>query len=470
MRVIMVQRLLRTYGEAHGVMPQELMFHMDGFAKISRTGLMGFTMGLSDLQGRFHPLALALTSRHQGPDVEKMVIALAAEVKRVCNVPFAPKWVMGDADDAQRNGIQQAFANVITKDDVGAVRAEMPEFLMCYYHVVACTDKKLLELGGSFKAKKAGDAASIEIARAKTMVHARIAEIHFADSKGQVDEAVAAALEEWESEPRLKGIRFAAYFNKEWLSSRFCNWQVMCTSRPGMSVTNNPCEHEHAHIKGAAGTDHKKHYAQKLAEILGTYLTHRSKDALPFSTECVPSKNSTLKARAKEMLESRTLTATRGPAGSTTMFVQHHLVPDADGLASLTAELGMRPGWDFDVGITKETVGGGTQKSTNGLGAWALARMERKLCPPEGWAVDMVTGKCPCMPWRKFGFCLHHFATFLKLKKALPGERAPPLCFHNPTRRGRGGGRRGRVQHGGKGRGGQAQGRPPKVGAALAME
>eukprot|EP00899_Mesostigma_viride_P014690 jgi/Mesvir1/23221/Mv22678-RA.1 len=196
MRVIMVQRLLRTYGEAHGVMPQELMFHMDGFAKISRTGLMGFTMGLSDLQGRFHPLALALTSRHQGPDVEKMVIALAAEVKRVCNVPFAPKWVMGDADDAQRNGIQQAFANLITKDDVGAVRAEMPEFLMCYYHVVACTDKKLLELGGSFKAKKAGDAASIEIARAKTMVHARIAEIHFADSKGQVDEAVAAALED----------------------------------------------------------------------------------------------------------------------------------------------------------------------------------------------------------------------------------------------------------------------------------
>eukprot|EP00899_Mesostigma_viride_P013195 jgi/Mesvir1/21877/Mv04252-RA.1 len=96
------------------------------------------------------------------------------------------------------------------------------------------------------------------------------------------------------------------------------------------------------------------------------------------------------------MLESRTLMATKGSAaGSTTMFVQHHSLPCVDGLASLTEELGMQLGWDFDVGITKEPVGAKwPANATNGLGAWALGRMDRKMCPREGWAVDKVTGKC----------------------------------------------------------------------------
>ncbi|KAE8880730.1 hypothetical protein PF003_g35087 [Phytophthora fragariae] len=111
--------------------------------------------------------------------------------------------VLGDADDAQFNGIRQVFRG----------NAEV-KYLMCFYHVIA----KVFEKTRAMRAPLA------------KVVMSGVYDMLFALSAEEFILTKARVIEQWAENPELA--TFSRYFQAQWLTGRYTHWQFLtcCTS------------------------------------------------------------------------------------------------------------------------------------------------------------------------------------------------------------------------------------------------
>ncbi|KAG3114950.1 hypothetical protein PI124_g5239 [Phytophthora idaei] len=116
--------------------------------------------------------------------------------------PFLVLYCMGDAEDAQINGVEQT----LTAPCASAPSKPELHYLMCFFHVVENVKKRVSSLSNN----------------SKYLVYRRIYEIHYARDATEFATIQERADALWRAVPELR--RFADYFQQTWIKSRFCKW------------------------------------------------------------------------------------------------------------------------------------------------------------------------------------------------------------------------------------------------------
>jgi hypothetical protein len=124
-----------------------------------------------------------------------MVERLALIYQQVWSHPLRVKYVMGDADYAQYNGVMHTLGTYNTI-----------QYLMCFYHVIAKVDERTRGMDK----------------KTRYEVYNRVYDIHVSSSPNEAAIKVETALQQWRSNPATTV--FAAYFAKQWLDGTFSKW------------------------------------------------------------------------------------------------------------------------------------------------------------------------------------------------------------------------------------------------------
>ncbi|RLN51305.1 hypothetical protein BBJ28_00023740 [Nothophytophthora sp. Chile5] len=192
--------------------PRSFVLHIDATYKLTQLAYPVVVVGISDRARSFHLLGISIVSQQQQQHHAEVLTLLRRVYEAVTGKPFRVRYVMGDADAAQWNAVQEVLAQ-----DNHLV------FLMCYFHVA----KKVFE-----------KTRSLSQDAAKTVM-ADIHDIHFASTEEIFHTKLGGVLQKWAGLPEIA--RFTAYFSKTWLDPRFWRWQAFHTPS-GFATTNNPCE------------------------------------------------------------------------------------------------------------------------------------------------------------------------------------------------------------------------------------
>lgn len=118
------------------------VFHIDGTYKITSHGYPLVIFGLTDIQGKFHPIVFMITSHETELDFHYLYSGLI-QIAHQLDINHDPKFIMQDACRASFNAAVDVFGNDIV-------------VLMCFYHVKAnllkhkhllkCSKEKLQEI------------------------------------------------------------------------------------------------------------------------------------------------------------------------------------------------------------------------------------------------------------------------------------------------------------------------------------
>jgi hypothetical protein len=73
-----------------------------------------------------------------------------------------------------------------------------------------------------------------------------IGDLHNTLSQTSYDEMLKGIIDKWKNDKDLSD--FAEYFHRQWINSKFCNWQLFKTP-VGFSMTNSPIESYNNKIK-----------------------------------------------------------------------------------------------------------------------------------------------------------------------------------------------------------------------------
>jgi len=178
--------------------------HIDGTYKVCSLSYPLVIYGITDIQGKFHPVAFMITSNESEEDfVEfyKSIKELAAEL----DIEFEPQFIMQDACQASYNAALNVFPNV--------------KVLMCYYHV-----------------------------KAQILKHRDLIAKHKYDElmKDMTDLHYSENVVEFITKKTIFKIKFAGtkmldYIQKQWFEGVFNKWQVFCNP-PGYANTNSPID------------------------------------------------------------------------------------------------------------------------------------------------------------------------------------------------------------------------------------
>ncbi|CAF0708035.1 unnamed protein product [Brachionus calyciflorus] len=191
-------------------------YHIDGTYKLIRNRFPLLVFGRTDMDGKFHLIALCITSHEKECDFLRFYNGLK-NLAEDLGIEFDPGYIVQDACDASYNAAKQLFPDV--------------EILMCYFHVVLnCKKQKHLipqDLQG-YVLKKC------------------LRRLHMTTSKDHLMKYYNKFIEFCsENCPD-----FARYLFKSWLSknSKYTKWKVY-NSPPGYATTNSPIESFNASIK-----------------------------------------------------------------------------------------------------------------------------------------------------------------------------------------------------------------------------
>ncbi|KAF0749599.1 hypothetical protein AaE_006987, partial [Aphanomyces astaci] len=199
-----------------------ILLHIDSTFKTNKSGYPVFVVGYSDLGGTFHVLCIAITSQRREPDVAWVLQMFQDAFTRLFEYAWNPAIVMGDADDAQFNGIEvslQVFPAI--------------QYLMCFFHVM----QKCWEHGRQMEWSEwdavTEDIYFLHMSSSRDMLDVRMRNVHIKWGQGSVTMQ-----------------RFRNYFYRQWLppllnndqvaiGSRFWKWQIFHSAQ-GTALTNNP--------------------------------------------------------------------------------------------------------------------------------------------------------------------------------------------------------------------------------------
>ncbi|RLN32479.1 hypothetical protein BBJ28_00025328 [Nothophytophthora sp. Chile5] len=282
---------------------------------------------------------------------------------RVNGIEMAVKYVLGDADSAQRNAFYQVFGDDCDFD-----------YLMCFYHVVAKLRERSRGLGSELS----------------KIVFREVYDLHFSGTDTEYADTKTAMLEDWDAHVDLTA--FSAYAQAQWLQGPFTKWQCFQTPA-GFATTNNPVEQFNRALK----RDYTHHRQLKMGLLLAQLLVccnHRSMGLPRFLLS--PTCPQTLRTRTTG-LRRRDLLLENIVTRSSIDFLLGAADPD---LVHIRAVPPTRP-FIPELNRAQEDIEISAQFGVH------YAHMEIEGQPRTGWPVDLRTAHCPCRYFLKMGYCCH---------------------------------------------------------------
>uniref|UniRef100_H3H4Z0 MULE transposase domain-containing protein n=1 Tax=Phytophthora ramorum TaxID=164328 RepID=H3H4Z0_PHYRM len=121
--------------------PGTSVLHLDTTFKLNAVSYPVFVCGITDAARTFHPVALFITSQLQEVHFVAALVALRRMYARVNGAEMIVKYILGDAEKAQRDAFVEGFGADYDFD-----------YFMCFYHVVAKLREKSRGLNGELSA------------------------------------------------------------------------------------------------------------------------------------------------------------------------------------------------------------------------------------------------------------------------------------------------------------------------------
>ncbi|OWZ19549.1 hypothetical protein PHMEG_0006192 [Phytophthora megakarya] len=191
----LLQRLKRS--------SESFIFHLDATFKLSQVDYTTFVCGISDKQRVFHLVAIFVASQRK-----QMFASLKLIYRSVVSKDLVLRFVMGDADEAQFNTVQEHFG-------------DETEYLMCLWDMIT----KFYEHGKTLTPAKLALAA------------ADVYDMHYAISESQYHARKTMAVRRWMADPDIL------------LPSMALRKLFVLAMLPNSTSTNNPVETFNAKIK-----------------------------------------------------------------------------------------------------------------------------------------------------------------------------------------------------------------------------
>jgi hypothetical protein len=364
---VMMQRLARP--------PESFILHLDATFKLNQVDYPVVVIGISDRCRSFHVVALFIVSQRVEEIYAKVLRSVCRIYAAVTGSRLRIRYVMGDAEQSQRNAVEAVFGSSGTS------------YLMCFFHVMVNVQKKLKD--STFKETVIG----------------HIYNLHFARSEAEYLAGRDACLKLWRAHDSLTA--FADYCDAQWLRGHFSKWQCYHTP-PAFATTNNPVEQYNRAIK----RDYTLRRRLKMGTLIRQlFLCVSNESTTPrvFRDEIEPP--ASLLRRAKEMANDGYLKESSRAAAA--------VGPDMlFGLRTLVESASVDRTWVPSQRQTKECLPVTAQMGKN------YGRMEVESQPPDGWLVDIAQRWCGCRFWFKFGTCIHLIhALSISDRMTLSGKR-----------------------------------------------
>ncbi len=213
------------------------MFHIDGTYKLVKNHFPVVVLGITDLSGKFHPIAFCITSHEDTicfTEFYSGLLDLAGEM----GIDFDPDFIMQDSWDASYVAASKA-----------GLKATI---LMCYFHVIYNV-KKL------YKHK-------LEIDEWHEL-RSYLNDIHLSRSEQERDLSWDRFEKKYQPKKKTKkGFAKSVYeyVKESWYDSRYNKWMIYHTP-PGFGNTNSPIESFNATIK-------RDFFLRKRLSVLGCAL------------------------------------------------------------------------------------------------------------------------------------------------------------------------------------------------------
>ncbi|RLN86730.1 hypothetical protein BBJ28_00020164 [Nothophytophthora sp. Chile5] len=345
---------------------QDSILHVDATFKLNTAGFPSIIIGVPDTRRQFHSVAFFIVS-----DIRQaQLVIVFREMFKLYHVVTGSlvkiKYVMADADVAQRNALQ-----AVVRDDLE--QAVQHVYLMCFFHVTQNVRKYITSISPALHHK----------------VHRHVYRIHYARSDAELDKRVLEAVEEWKSNPALRD--FERRFSQQWLCGRFTRWQCFVTP-PGFAKTNNPVEQFNKELK----RDYSLRSLLSVNALAQAFLDmahHRSCRAKPFEASTVPSSD---QARRFRQLEKQGRLSVSSHYRASIAFLmegnERQIVRVFQSGVDATNPARKKPL------TTKEELDRADQD------------VETAHQPSQGWLVNVDESSCPCRNMFKLGYCVHLIA------------------------------------------------------------
>ncbi|RHZ32380.1 hypothetical protein DYB31_011804 [Aphanomyces astaci] len=195
--------------------PSSFVFHWDATYKINALAYPVLICGITDPSGNFHPVAFFLIGRESTDEYEWAMKQLMAVYETVVGSCLQLHYVMADAALAPVGALKTLQPQL-------GIKAILKAILMCFYHCVACVNKRLGVVPTSVKA----------------LVARYLFKVHFSRSVGECHLHWNEAKVAWTACDALEGKGFVRYFEGQWVNGEYCNWQVYHT--PGGFPNEQP--------------------------------------------------------------------------------------------------------------------------------------------------------------------------------------------------------------------------------------
>jgi hypothetical protein len=108
-----------------------------------------------------------------------------------------------------------------------------------------------------------------------------IGDLHNSLSQTSYDEMLKGIIDKWKNDKGLSD--FAEYFQRQWIKSKFCNWQQFKTP-VGFSMTYSPIESYNNKIKESF-TKRLKHHLKTAVEVFQDNISYESRNGKEFKSE-----------------------------------------------------------------------------------------------------------------------------------------------------------------------------------------
>jgi hypothetical protein len=348
------------------------MLHLDATYKLTIKGYPLIVVGVSDMWRQFHPVSYFIVSDVKQTQSQRAIEETLCLYEQLIGSPATLRFVMMDADDAQRN----AFETVVMQR---LDPTKQPVFLMCFFHVMQNVRKHTANMPHPIK----------------MLIYRHVYNIHYARDPTEKQQRVNAAIAAWEDEICCRS--FSKYFTVQWLTGRYTRWSCFDSPR-GMAKTNNPAE---TYNRAFKQTVTKKERLRLNTLVLRTLDESTAASILvkPFelTTRISPeairdfrrlTKNGALTVVPADRSSITFLTSESEQASRFKVHQRASRPPDPP------TQLNRKP----------------SSKGPHDQEERTDRDLDAELQPSVGWDVDVSDHTCGCRVWRKFETCAHLIA------------------------------------------------------------
>jgi hypothetical protein len=222
---------------------------MDATYKIIKYSYPLIVLGCTDINRKFFPIAFMFTSHEQTVDYIHFLTSLKKIALNVLNYDFDPKYICTDASKSMFSAVKKVHTNCTA--------------IMCYFHVrYNVRKRKHLVPADKWQG-----------------INSDIRKLHNSPCHGSFKLAWQTIEAKWKADKDLN--QYYEYFKKQWINSRYCNWQIYNTP-PGYSSGNGPIESYNNFIKTYFTNRFKSHLLPSL-EIFQKLISFESSKIFNYS-------------------------------------------------------------------------------------------------------------------------------------------------------------------------------------------